>query len=113
MRRFFFDEQNDYDQSIKGGLYRFFFFSRSQHLSLIDLSDSPNDDVTYLAASFNSLSSTISNLMGIFQKFVLKDVVAKAYREHTIRLEVKNKINFFCFFLLKLVYNHITGFYYD
>lgn len=62
-----------------------------QHLSLIDLSDSPNDDVTYLAASFNSLSSTINNLLGIFQKFVSKDVVAKAYTEHTIRLEGKRR----------------------
>ncbi|WP_407426945.1 adenylate/guanylate cyclase domain-containing protein [Treponema sp.] len=59
----------------------------NQKLSLIDLSDSPNDDVTYLAASFNSLSSTISNLLGIFQKFASKDVVAKAYKEHEIRLE--------------------------
>ena len=58
-----------------------------QKLSVIDLSDSPNDDVTYLAASFNSLSSTINNLLGIFQKFASKDVVAKAYNEHQIRLE--------------------------
>ena len=60
---------------------------QAQHLSLIDLQDAPNDDVTYLAASFNSLSSTINNLLGMFQKFVSKDVVAKAYREHQIRLE--------------------------
>lgn len=60
---------------------------QNQKLSLIDLSDSPNDDVTYLAASFNSLSSTISNLLGIFQKFASRDVVAKAYKEHQIRLE--------------------------
>ncbi len=59
----------------------------NQRLSIIDLSDSPNDDVTYLAASFNSLSSTINNLLGIFQKFASKDVVAKAYNEHQIRLE--------------------------
>ncbi|MBR1536852.1 MAG: adenylate/guanylate cyclase domain-containing protein [Treponema sp.] len=59
----------------------------NQRLSVIDLSDSPNDDVTYLAASFNSLSSTINNLLGIFQKFASKDVVAKAYNEHQIRLE--------------------------
>ena len=59
----------------------------NQHLSTIDLSDSPNDDVTYLAASFNSLSSTINNLLGIFQKFASKDVVKKAYNEHQIRLE--------------------------
>ncbi len=60
---------------------------QEQHLSLIDLSNAPNDDVTYLAASFNSLSATINNLLGMFQKFVSKDVVAKAYREHEIRLE--------------------------
>ena len=59
----------------------------NQKLSTIDLSDSPNDDVTYLAASFNSLSSTINNLLGIFQKFASRDVVAKAYNEHQIRLE--------------------------
>ncbi len=69
---------------ITDSLYK---MQEEQHLSLIDLSDSPNDDVTYLAASFNSLSATINNLMGIFQKFVSKDVVAKAYKEHTIRLE--------------------------
>ena len=59
----------------------------AQKLSTIDLSKSPNDDVTYLAASFNSLSSTINNLLSLFQKFVSKDVVAKAYEEHQIRLE--------------------------
>ena len=63
----------------------------NQKLSTIDLSNSPNDDVTYLAASFNSLSSTINNLLGIFQKFASKDVVAKAYNEHQIRLEGKQQ----------------------
>ncbi len=69
---------------ITGDLYE---MQANQKLSTIDLSDSPNDDVTYLAASFNSLSSTINNLLGIFQKFASKDVVAKAYKEHQIRLE--------------------------
>ena len=59
----------------------------NQKLTAIDLSNSPNDDVTYLAASFNSLSSTINTLLGIFQKFASKDVVKKAYTEHQIRLE--------------------------
>lgn len=59
----------------------------AQHLSLIDLKDAPNDDITYLAASFNALSQTINNLISMFQKFASKDVVAKAYREHQIRLE--------------------------
>ncbi len=69
---------------ITGSLYE---MQKNQKLDVIDLSGSPNDDITYLAASFNSLSSTISNLLGIFQKFVSKDVVSKAYNEHTIRLE--------------------------
>ena len=68
---------------ITADLYR---MQETQKLSLIDLSESPNDDVTYLAASFNSLSSTINNLLGIFQKFESKYVVAKAYNEHQIRL---------------------------
>lgn len=69
---------------ITGSLYE---MQKRQKLDVIDLSGSPNDDITYLAASFNSLSSTINNLLGIFQKFVSKDVVSKAYNEHTIRLE--------------------------
>lgn len=62
-----------------------------QALSLIDLSDAPNDDITYMAASFNSLSSSISNLINTFQKFVSKDVAAKAYEEHGIALEGSQK----------------------
>lgn len=69
---------------ITGSLYE---MQKKQHLDEIDLSNAPNDDITYLAASFNSLSSTISNLLGIFQKFVSKDVVKKAYDEHEILLE--------------------------
>jgi adenylate cyclase len=73
---------------ITESLYR---MQEKQELSLIDLTGATNDDVTYLAASFNALSSTINNLLGIFQKFVSKDVVAKAYSEHTIRLEGKQR----------------------
>ncbi len=64
---------------------------QNQKLENIDLSTSPNDDITYLAASFNSLASTINNLLGIFQKFVSKDVVAKAYTEHQIKLEGRQR----------------------
>ena len=64
---------------------------QKQKLETLDLSSAPNDDITYLAASFNSLSSTISNLLGIFQKFVSKDVVEKAYTEHQILLEGKRR----------------------
>ena len=59
----------------------------SQRLELIDLSEAPNDDVTYLGASFNSLSSSIDNLMTIFRSFVSQDVVQRAYKEREIRLE--------------------------
>jgi len=58
-----------------------------QRLALIDLEGAPNDDITYLGASFNSLSSTINNLLNIFRRFVTQDVAHKAYAEHVIRLE--------------------------
>lgn len=77
----------------------------SSHLSLIDISHAPNDDITYLAASFNSLSSTINNLLGIFQKFVSKDVVAKAYAEHKIALEGSQR-------KLSILFSDIKGFTY-
>ena len=59
----------------------------SQKFGLVDLNDAPNDDITLLGMSFNSLSSNIDNLMTIFRKFVTADVVKKAYREKQIRLE--------------------------
>ena len=64
-------------------------YDMQQHkqLELIDLSHAKNDDITYLAASFNSLSSSVNNLLGTFQKFVPKDVVAKAYSDQGIGLE--------------------------
>ncbi|TVR71570.1 MAG: adenylate/guanylate cyclase domain-containing protein [Spirochaetaceae bacterium] len=58
-----------------------------QSLELMDLKGAPNDDVTYLGIAFNSLANTIDNLMGIFKKFVARDVATKAYREREIRLE--------------------------
>lgn len=60
---------------------------QDKKLNLIDISESPNDDITYLAANFNSLSSTITNLLQIFQKFVPENVVRKAHEEQFIRLE--------------------------
>ena len=56
-------------------------------LNIINIDGAPNDDVTYLAASFNSLSVSVNNLLSTFQKFVSKDVVSKAYADHTINLE--------------------------
>jgi adenylate cyclase len=58
-----------------------------QVINLINMDRAPNDDVTYLGVAFNSLASTIDNLMNIFKKFVARDVAAKAYKEREIRLE--------------------------
>lgn len=60
---------------------------RSQELELINMNGATNDDITYLGIAFNSLSSTIDNLIGIFRKFANKDVVVKAYREREVKLE--------------------------
>jgi class 3 adenylate cyclase len=60
---------------------------RNQQMGIIDLSGAPNDDITYMGMALNSLSSTIDNMVRIFRKFVNRDVVIKAYREKTIRLE--------------------------
>lgn len=64
---------------------------RDQRLSLIDLSDAPNDEISYLGASFNALSSTINNLLVIFRRFVTQDVAERAYAERSIRLEGTTK----------------------
>lgn len=56
-------------------------------LGIIDLSEAPNDDITYFAASFNSLSSAVNSLLTTFQKFVSKDIVAKAYSGQEVGLE--------------------------
>ena len=60
---------------------------KSQELGIIDLEGAPNDEITYLGMAFNSLSSTVNNMVRIFRKFVNRDVVQKAYREKTIKLE--------------------------
>lgn len=61
--------------------------SRNQQMGLLDIKNAPNDDVTFLGVAFNSLSSTINNLVNIFRKFANKDVAVKAYRDHEVRLE--------------------------
>ena len=60
---------------------------KHKQLELIDISEAPNDDVTYMAASFNSLSTQVNSLLGTFQKFVSKDIVAKAYSGKDVGLE--------------------------
>lgn len=62
-----------------------------QQLEIINIDDAPNDDITYLAASFNSLSVSVNNLLNTFKKFVSKDVVNKAYSNHAITLEGKQR----------------------
>ncbi len=63
----------------------------NQEMKQIDLKGATNDDITYLGVAFNSLSSTIGNLVGIFQKFANRDVVLKAYREREVKLEGTKK----------------------
>ncbi len=58
-----------------------------QRIDLLDMDKAPNDDITFLGVAFNSLSSTIDNLLTIFKKFVARDTAQKAYREKEIRLE--------------------------
>ena len=58
-----------------------------QRLEIVDLEGAPNDDVTYLGASLNSLSSSIDNLMTIFRRFVTQDIAQRAYRERSVKLE--------------------------
>ncbi len=64
---------------------------KTQQLELIDLSEATNDDITYLGTAFNSLSSTVDNLIGIFRKFANQDIVNKAYTERQVKLEGTKK----------------------
>ena len=64
---------------------------KKKQLSLIDISKAPNDDVTYMAASFNALSTQVNNLLDTFQKFVSKDIVAKAYAGRDVGLEGRQR----------------------
>ncbi|MES0491306.1 MAG: adenylate/guanylate cyclase domain-containing protein [Leptospirales bacterium] len=59
----------------------------SQNLDLIDMKGATNDDVSYLGYAFNTLSSTVNNLVTIFRKFANRDVVIKAYRDKEVKLE--------------------------
>jgi adenylate cyclase len=61
--------------------------AETQQLELVDLKKAPNDDITYLGMAFNSLSSTVNNLIHIFRKFANQDIVIKAYRDREVKLE--------------------------
>lgn len=73
--------------SISGITKSLYDMQQRSSLGVLNIDDAPNDDVTYMAASFNSLSVSVNNLLTTFQKFVSKDVVSKAYTDHTIKLE--------------------------
>ncbi|HUX37429.1 MAG TPA: adenylate/guanylate cyclase domain-containing protein [Rectinemataceae bacterium] len=75
----------------------------SQRMGLLDLRGAPNDDVTYLGASFNSLASTIDNLISIFRRFVTQDIAERAYQEREVRLEGKTR-------QLTILFSDIKGF---
>ena len=60
---------------------------KTQQMGIIDMSHATNDDITYLGTAFNSLSSSIDNLIGIFRKFANRDIVIKAYRDGEVKLE--------------------------
>ncbi|WP_407398669.1 adenylate/guanylate cyclase domain-containing protein [Treponema sp.] len=64
---------------------------QNQVLVPLDIEGAPNDDITYLAANFNRLSSTINNLLHIFQKFVPENVVRKAHQQQEIKLEGRQR----------------------
>jgi class 3 adenylate cyclase len=76
---------------------------QDQRLELVDLRGAPNDEVTYLGASFNSLASTIDNLISIFKRFVTQDIAQRAYKEREIRLEGQTKH-------LAILFSDIKGF---
>lgn len=60
---------------------------QTKNLEIIDLKGAVNDDVSFLGFAFNTLSSTINNLVSIFRKFANQDIVLKAYRDKEVKLE--------------------------
>jgi adenylate cyclase len=79
--------------------------TQSQQLELIQLEGAANDNITFLGMAFNSLSSTINNLLSIFRKFVNKDIAVQAYHEKIVRLEGAQKE-------LTVLFTDIKGFTY-
>ncbi len=72
---------------IKKMIQSLYAMQESQKLSLLDLEGASNDDISYLGASFNALSSTINNILMVFQKFVSRDLVEQAYGDGIIHLD--------------------------
>ena len=76
---------------------------KDQKMTPIDFNGAPNDEITYLGLSLNSLSTMIDNLMRIFRRFVTQDIAQRAYDEREIRLEGATKD-------LTLLFSDIKGF---
>lgn len=74
-------------ENVKGITNSLYDMQQRQQLGIINIDNAPNDDITYLAASFNALSVSVNNLLTTFKKFVSKDVVNRAYSNHVITLE--------------------------
>ncbi len=51
----------------------------SKQLRLIDIQGAANDDITYLATTFNALSTKVERLVTTFKCFVARDVARQAY----------------------------------
>ncbi|MCR5080350.1 MAG: adenylate/guanylate cyclase domain-containing protein [Treponema sp.] len=77
--------------NIRKFTHQMYDMQQTQTMRPLNTEGCPNDDITYLAANFNSLSSTVDNLLSIFQKFVPKNVVRKAHEEQSIKLEGKQR----------------------
>ncbi len=90
---------------IKKMIQSLYKMQEEQTLSLLDLEGASNDDISYLGASFNSLSSVINNIITTFQKFVSRDLVDKAYEEGIIHLDGSQKE-------LTILFSDIRGFTY-
>ncbi len=64
---------------------------QGQQLGEISLEGATNDNITFMGMAFNSLSSSINNLLTVFRRFVNKDVATQAYREKIVLLKGEQK----------------------
>lgn len=90
---------------IKNMIQSLYNMQEEQTMSQLSLEGASNDDISYLGASFNSLSSVINNLLSIFQKFVTPDLVDRAFEEGVVHLEGNQKE-------LSILFSDIRGFTY-
>jgi Adenylate cyclase, family 3 (some proteins contain HAMP domain) len=76
---------------------------QSQQMELIGLEGATNDNITFMGMAFNSLSSSINNLLMVFRRFVNKDVATQAYRDKIVPLKGDQKE-------LTVLFSDIKGF---